>query len=137
MGGGGLAMAVRVVRRSASFSARKAVTVPRQILFDGASAAWQRRAERKSERRQQAAQAAERRQHETEEAASQRALANFHRCPSCSVFLEKNGGCDHFTCGACRHEFCWICDAPFNGPRGIRRQGNSAHCRGRCPYWRP
>eukprot|EP00475_Leptophrys_vorax_P026565 TRINITY_DN3759_c0_g1_i2.p1 TRINITY_DN3759_c0_g1~~TRINITY_DN3759_c0_g1_i2.p1 ORF type:complete len:846 (-),score=186.73 TRINITY_DN3759_c0_g1_i2:406-2796(-) len=31
------------------------------------------------------------------------------RCPNCSTFWEKNGGCNHMTCQACKFEWCWIC----------------------------
>ena len=29
------------------------------------------------------------------------------KCPSCTVGIEKNGGCNHMTC-KCGHEFCWL-----------------------------
>ena len=34
--------------------------------------------------------------------------AHMHNCPRCSTLIEKDGGCDHMTCG-CGHQFCWIC----------------------------
>ena len=36
-------------------------------------------------------------------------LANTKACPGCQKFIEKNQGCNHMTCKACKHEFCWIC----------------------------
>lgn len=42
----------------------------------------------------------------------------------CAALLKKAGGCDHFTCGHCRHEFCWVCNAPYTK---IRRHGNGSH----------
>lgn len=30
-------------------------------------------------------------------------------CPNCGKRIEKNGGCMHMTCQACRWEWCWIC----------------------------
>jgi hypothetical protein len=34
----------------------------------------------------------------------------------------------------CKHEFCWQCFAPYKGPTGIWRAGNSAH-QNTCPYY--
>jgi ariadne-1 len=37
--------------------------------------------------------------------------ANTKKCPKCSAFIEKNGGCMHMTCSkaGCGFEFCWLC----------------------------
>jgi hypothetical protein len=34
---------------------------------------------------------------------------NGRKCPKCSTFWEKNGGCLHMTCGNCLFEWCWDC----------------------------
>lgn len=30
-------------------------------------------------------------------------------CPNCLTGIEKDGGCDHVTCTACKAEICWLC----------------------------
>eukprot|EP01051_Picozoa_sp_SAG22_P009656 SAG22_NODE_819_length_7014_cov_16.053073_2_plen_472_part_00 len=54
-----------------------------------------------------------------------------NQCPGCHMAIEKTDGCDHMTCnktyGGCGFEFCWLCNADYNGPAGIRAVGNTAH----------
>ncbi|GLE05928.1 hypothetical protein PINS_up015139 [Pythium insidiosum] len=35
-------------------------------------------------------------------------------CPRCRMRIWKTEGCNHMTCTHCRHEYCWICDAPWH-----------------------
>lgn len=35
------------------------------------------------------------------------------RCPRCTEYIEKNGGCDHMTC-RCKYEFRWSTLEPYN-----------------------
>lgn len=37
------------------------------------------------------------------------ARRNTKNCPGCMKPIQKNGGCNHMTCGQCEYEFCWIC----------------------------
>jgi IBR domain len=41
----------------------------------------------------------------TEELAS----GNIKLCPGCNQLVQKNGGCNHITCGLCKTHFCWLC----------------------------
>lgn len=69
-----------------------------------------------------------------EEDESLKAVEKYSKaCPKCATRLQKRNGCDHFTCGACKHEFCWLCFADYKGPTGITRVGNGAHNEG-CMY---
>ena len=44
---------------------------------------------------------------------------NRKRCPNCSALIEKNGGCNHMTCNACRQHFCWLCLAKCDSENGF------------------
>lgn len=41
-------------------------------------------------------------------------------CPHCSVWIEKNFGCNHMTCTNCRWEFCWQCKGNYHGHNYVR-----------------
>ncbi|KAF2192323.1 hypothetical protein K469DRAFT_735382 [Zopfia rhizophila CBS 207.26] len=67
----------------------------------------------------------DRRLKKAEEEASNKLIREIaKKCPMCKWCIEKYYGCDHMTCSKCRHEFCWVCLAPY-GP--IRNQGNRMH----------
>ncbi|KAF2815032.1 uncharacterized protein BDZ99DRAFT_189117 [Mytilinidion resinicola] len=67
-----------------------------------------------------------------EERASERLIQETaKKCPGCKGNVEKMSGCDHMTCSKCRHQFCWICLAPY-GP--IREEGNNMHTE-TCRYY--
>ncbi|KAF2162566.1 hypothetical protein M409DRAFT_27188 [Zasmidium cellare ATCC 36951] len=70
-----------------------------------------------------------------EELSAKKVKAVSKKCPNpkCGINLDKYTGCDHVTCRKCKHEFCWLCFAPYSGPQGIRKIGNRAHSRS-CRY---
>lgn len=35
-------------------------------------------------------------------------------CPRCRQCIEKEDGCNHITCIACRHQWCWVCRQPYS-----------------------
>ncbi|KAJ0399593.1 hypothetical protein ATCC90586_004764 [Pythium insidiosum] len=35
-------------------------------------------------------------------------------CPRCRIRIWKTEGCNHMTCTQCRHEYCWVCDSPWD-----------------------
>jgi len=56
--------------------------------------------------------------------------AGIKQCPKCRQGIQKSHGCDHMTCkkpAGCGFEFCWRCEAPYDGISGIRKVGNKAH----------
>lgn len=55
-------------------------------------------------------------------------------CPKCKGYIEKNLGCNHMTCQACKHQFCWLClqvyeSVHFNSDK-------YPDCKGK-QYWTP
>lgn len=60
--------------------------------------------------------------HEKTAAAEQDAIAleqykqdaNVKNCPSCTISIEKRGGCRHMKCSRCAAHFCWECLASYD-----------------------
>merc|ERR1712217_447154 len=57
----------------------------------------------------------------------------YKACPRCRVIVEKadSDSCDHMTCAACSHEFCWSCLADR---AAIYAHGNHFH-RPSCQFY--
>ncbi|KAL5614833.1 hypothetical protein BROUX41_004918 [Berkeleyomyces rouxiae] len=53
---------------------------------------------------------------------------NTKACPRCNAVIEKNGGCYHMTCSACRYEFCWDCLCDWSAA-GWDLQRHTVQCR--------
>ncbi len=51
-------------------------------------------------------------------------------CPQCKSPHEKNGGCNHMTCGHCRCDWCWICNANITDKVHDHYSDLFASCRG-------
>jgi len=51
--------------------------------------------------------------HDTEEQGRWKSALGYKRCPSCAVWVEKSGGCNHMTC-KCRAHICWVCLGVFD-----------------------
>ena len=47
--------------------------------------------------------------HLEDEETSRWLKSNTRPCPSCSVPINKNGGCNHIRCSHCLASFCWAC----------------------------
>jgi len=48
-------------------------------------------------------------------------------CPKCGVGIEKNEGCMHMTCTACRIHFCWHCKEQFESSGPCYAHLSTAH----------
>ncbi|KAH8893699.1 hypothetical protein GQ53DRAFT_644445 [Thozetella sp. PMI_491] len=54
------------------------------------------------------------RQRRKDDKASEEAVRKSSKtCPGCKVATHKFDGCNHITCTRCRHEWCYICFAPY------------------------
>lgn len=54
------------------------------------------------------------------------------RCPSCSMKIIKDGGCNHMTCAFCGADFCWLCGRHLTGESAVQRHYASWNLCG-CP----
>ena len=52
---------------------------------------------------------------------------NRNICPSCSSGIEKNGGCNHVECLACKIHICWKCKMTFETSQKCYEHMHSAH----------
>ena len=52
---------------------------------------------------------------ETDASSVRLMLRTTKKCPNCSSFIYRDGGCNHIKCGSCRYEFCHSCGLKWNG----------------------
>jgi len=57
------------------------------------------------------------------------------QCPGCKGFIEKNMGCNHMTCRACKYQFCWLCGTKYQGGH-FSNPTDFPDCNGK-QYWYP
>ncbi|CAF0995892.1 unnamed protein product [Adineta ricciae] len=58
---------------------------------------------------------------------------NARKCPKCSSFIQRAGGCPHMTCSSCQCEFCYLCGRRYVKIPVIGSHGNKFSVFG-CPY---
>jgi len=66
------------------------------------------------------------------------------KCPKCKRPVEKAEGCNHMTCAACHHEFCWLCGGAYMGgahfnslnPFGCAGLQNGTNEKRNWPMWK-
>ncbi|GLD97515.1 hypothetical protein PINS_up006205 [Pythium insidiosum] len=51
-------------------------------------------------------------------------------CPNCGARIEKNGGCNHMHCAACRTDFCWLCGKAMDSVADHYSWRNVSECSG-------
>uniref|UniRef100_A0A7S4WAG2 RBR-type E3 ubiquitin transferase n=1 Tax=Alexandrium monilatum TaxID=311494 RepID=A0A7S4WAG2_9DINO len=64
-----------------------------------------------------------------QELASWAAGRNVGRCPRCRSMIEKNLGCNHMTCRACKCQFCWLCSREWSHSH-VCIGFSTSHCEG-------
>ncbi|CAF1502841.1 unnamed protein product [Rotaria sordida] len=58
---------------------------------------------------------------------------NARKCPKCSSFIQRAGGCPHMTCSSCSCEFCYLCGRRYIKIPIIGQHNNKFSMFG-CPY---
>ncbi|CAF3698142.1 unnamed protein product [Rotaria socialis] len=58
---------------------------------------------------------------------------NARKCPKCSSFIQRAGGCPHMTCSSCSCEFCYLCGRRYVKIPIIGQHSNKLSMFG-CPY---
>ncbi|CAF3987787.1 unnamed protein product [Rotaria sp. Silwood1] len=58
---------------------------------------------------------------------------NARKCPKCSSFIQRAGGCPHMTCSSCSCEFCYLCGRRYVKIPVIGQHNNKFSMFG-CPY---
>lgn len=64
-------------------------------------------------------------------------------CPRCKHRIEKIDGCNHMTCAACSHNWCWLCRGKYTSnhfsplnPFGCANLQSGFHTRNEWPMWK-
>ena len=58
---------------------------------------------------------------------------NARKCPKCSSYIQRAGGCPHMTCRSCSCEFCYLCGRRYRKIPFIGQHSNRLSVFG-CPY---
>jgi len=49
------------------------------------------------------------------------------QCPGCKIAIEKDEGCNHMTCAACKTHLCWVCLKTFKSVDDVYPHMRHAH----------